>query len=53
MEQLIKEDKSVSITFKVTPTMKEEMDKLVAEKGWKFSAFVRVAVQESMDRLSK
>ena len=51
MEQLETEDKTESITFMVTPTMRKELDKLMKKKKWKMAAFIRVAVRQSMDNL--
>ncbi len=48
METLSTEEKSVSITFKVTPTMKKAIDDLMKRKKWKFSAFLRVAISKEL-----
>ena len=48
MEHLETEEKSVSITFKVTPTMKSEIEKLMKIKKWKLSAFIRVAIAKEL-----
>ena len=50
-ELLNAEEKSVSITIKITPTMNKEIKKLMKKKKWRLSAFVRVAIQESMNRV--
>ena len=51
METLDAEVKSVIVTIKITPSMKREVDRLMEDKDWKFSAFVRVAIQRELDRL--
>ena len=51
MEDL--EEKNVSVTFKMTKSMKKEVDALMKRNGWNHSAFIRVAIKESLDRLGK
>ncbi len=48
MEHMDLEEKSVSVTFKITPTMKKKLDALMKEKKWKFSAFLRVAIEQEL-----
>jgi len=50
-EHLNTEDKTESITFKVTPTMKKEIEDLMEKKRWRMSAFIRVAIRESLKRI--
>ncbi len=50
MEHLSLEEKSVSVTFKITPTMKKEIDSLMKKKKWKFSAFLRVAIEQELSK---
>ena len=45
------EEKTVSITFVVTPSMDKEIMKLMKKNRWKKSAFIRVAIQKELDRL--
>ena len=45
------EEKTVSITFKVTPSMEKEIMNLMKKNRWKKSAFIRVAIQKELDRL--
>lgn len=51
METLEIEEKSISITFLVTPTMDKEIMRLLKKKKWKKSAFIRVAIQKELDRI--
>ena len=51
MEQLSAEEKTVSVTFLITPSMEKEIAELLKKNKWKKSAFIRVAIQESMNRL--
>lgn len=51
MEALDAEIKSVIVTIKITPSMKREVDRLMEDKEWRFSAFMRVAIQRELDRV--
>ena len=53
MEQLEIQEKEVSVTFLITKQMAKDIEILMRKNKWKRSAFIRVAIQESMDRLSK
>lgn len=53
MEQLEIEEKSVSVTFLITPTMDEALAKLIKKNKWKKSAFIRVCIQKELDRLKR
>ncbi len=46
------EEITESITFRVTPTMKKQIDKLMENKRWKLSAFIRVAIKRELERLT-
>ncbi len=52
MEKLEREDKTTSVTFKVTPKMKREIEDFCKERNWKLSAFIRVAIVESMEKVA-
>jgi hypothetical protein len=45
------EEKTVSITFKVTQSMDKEIMSLMKKNRWKKSAFIRVSIQKELDRL--
>ncbi len=53
VEQLDVEEKVISVTFLVTPTMDKEVKKLMTKKRWKRSAFIRVAIQKELNRLAE
>ena len=46
------EEKTESITIKVSYNMKKEIERLLDRKKWKLSPFIRVAIQESMNRVN-
>lgn len=52
MEQLDRKDKNISVTFLVDEDMDKEVNELMKEKNWKRSAFIRVAIQKELDRIS-
>ena len=52
MKQLELEEKTESITIKVSHTMKKDIERLLQRKKWKMSAFIRVAIQESIERVN-
>ncbi len=48
METLETEDKTESITFMVTPSMRKQLDKLMKKKRWRMAAFIRVALAKEL-----
>ncbi len=46
------EEITESVTFRVTPTMKKQMNKLMKKNKWKLSAFIRVAIKRELERLT-
>lgn len=52
MEQLDIEEKKVSITFKITPSMNKAINKLMRKKKWRKSAFIRVAIEKELERIA-
>ena len=51
MNELDAELKDVLVAIKITPTMEKEIDKVLKDKKWRKSAFIRVAIQKELDRL--
>ena len=53
MEVLDREDKTVSVTFLITPTLNKRINKLMKKRNWQKSAFIRVAIEQALDRIAK
>ena len=51
MEQLERNEKSISVTFLIDEKMNKDIEDLMKEKNWKRSAFIRFAIQKELDEL--
>ena len=52
-EDLTKENKEEVMCFKVSLGKRKELRKFVQKRGWNMSAFIRVALDESMEKIIK
>jgi len=53
MDGLEAQVKTEMITFMVTPELKKKINKLMKKKGWRRSAFIRLAIEHELDRIEK